>query len=217
MKRSSSRLFVCGFTLIELSISLAVIATLTVVFLSQYPETAVRLSLVNVTHTTSLLVREAQVRGSAIDSLNSSVGGYGVYFSLASTSQILLFGDLVDGSVPKPYGITIGDGLFQTNETTSVATFPNRYTISKLCVGTGFPFSCNSSSSPAITSLVVSFTRPNPAPSIYVNNSTANSYPAACIELRSPQAPNSGHIRNVQVYNSGMINTGIGKCDNSSS
>lgn len=207
-----------GFTLVELSISMAVIVTLTAVLLSKYPETAVRLTLANASHTTSLLLREAQVRGSAIDSINSSLGGYGVYISLASSSQLILFGDTVDASIPKPYGITIGNSIFESgvpfNETKTVTTLPDRYFVNRLCVGTGFPFTCNEANIPPIESLTVSFTRPNPVPSIYVNNATTTSYGAACIELFSPRAPLLGHIRNVQIFSSGMIRNDIGRCDN---
>lgn len=218
MKSPRVTLYVRAFTLIELSISLAVIAVLTFILLSQYPDTSTRLTLVNASHTTSLLIREAQVRGSAIDSVNSSLGGYGVYLSLASSSQLVLFGDTVDSSIPKPYGITIGNGIFEDgipfNETKNIVTFPARYKINKLCVGVGFPFVCNGSNTPAITSLTISFTRPNPIPAIYVNNSTSTSSGAACIELISPRYPLSGHVRNVQVFNSGMIRNDIGSCDN---
>lgn len=214
--RSSVR----AFTLVELSISLAVVMVLTVILLSRYPETATRLTLANASHTTSLLIREAQVRGSAIDSANSSLGGYGVYVNLAAPSNLVLFGDTVDPAIPKPYGITIGDGIYETgnpiNETKTTTTLPEGYLISKLCVGTSFPFTCNDLNTPPITALTVSFTRPNPAPSIYVNNATTTNYTAACIELHSPQAPLSGHIRNVQVFSSGMIRTDVGACDNGS-
>lgn len=207
-----------AFTLVELSISLAVVMILTGILLSRYPETATKLTLANATHTTSLLIREAQVRGSAIDSVNSSLGGYGIYVSLATSSQLILFGDTVDPTVPKPYGITIGNGAYEAgdpiDETKTVTKLPNRYYISKLCAGTGFPFVCNTSHNPNIDSLTVSFTRPNPVPSIYLNNATTTSYTAACIELRSPLAPLPGHVRNVQVFSSGMIRNGIGKCDN---
>lgn len=220
MKRYLAHGTLRGFTLVELSVSLAVIAVLTVIFMSRYPETAIRLTLVNVAHTTSLLVREAQVRGSAIDSINSSLGGYGVYAALATPGQVTLFGDLVDASVAQPYGIAVGDGLYATttpSEIKSVSTFPSGYTVSKLCVGTGFPFTCNTSNTPAITSLIISFTRPDPSPNIYINNSNSTNYTAACIELRSSKAPLSGHIRSVRIYNSGLINTAVGRCDNSSS
>ncbi len=217
MKSARPALHLQAFTLVELSISLAVIMTLTFILLSRYPETATRLTLANAGHSLSLLIREAQVRGSAIDSVNSSLGGYGVYASLASPSQVILFGDTVDASVPKPYGITVGNGLFESelplNETKTITTFPERYTISKLCVGTGFPFTCNGAHVPPIESLTVSFTRPNPAPAIYINNASSTSYGAGCIELRSPQAPLSGHTRNVQVFSSGMIRNDLDTCD----
>jgi len=207
-----------AFTLVELMVSLAVIMTLTVILLSRYPETAIRLTLANMSHTVSLLIREAQVRGSAIDSNNSALGGYGVYAALASPQQLVLFGDTVDPGVPKPYGITIGNGLFESSspvdETKTITTFPNRYVIKKLCVGTGFPFTCNGANTPVITSLTISFTRPNPIPNLYINNTPSTTSTAACIELHSPQAPLTGHIRNVQVFSSGMIRNDIGKCDN---
>jgi type II secretory pathway pseudopilin PulG len=206
-----------AFTLVELMVSLGVVIVLTTILLYRYPETAVRLTLVNASHTAALLVREAQVRGSAIDSVNSSLGGYGVYVALAQPNKFVLFGDLVTSAIG-PYGVAIGNGLFESaspNETKTTTTLPSRYVISKLCVGSGFPFTCNSANNPAITSLTISFTRPNPVPSIYVNN-TGTTQPAACIELRSPQAPLSGHVRSVQVYSSGMIHTALGKCDNSS-
>lgn len=217
MKSIRSSFFLRAFTLVELSISLAVISVLTFILLSRYPETATRLTLANASHTVSLLIREAQVRGSAIDSVNSSLGGYGVYVSLDAPTQVILFGDTVDATVPKPYGIAIGNGLFENgtpfNETKTITTFPERYVVSKICLGTGYPFTCNEANTPPIESITISFTRPNPAPAIYLNNATTTSYGAACIELESPQAPLSGHIRNVQVFNSGMIRNDIGTCD----
>jgi hypothetical protein len=84
-------------------------------------------------------------------------------------------------------------------------------------VGTGFPFTCNDANSPSISSLTISFMRPIPMPAIYINGSKSTNYQGACIELRSPRAPLSGHVRSVQVFGSGMIKTDVAKCDNSSS
>ena len=67
-----------GFTLIELSISMAIIGLLTALLLVRYPDTAVRMTLVNHVQSTALLVREAQVRGSSIDTNLGAFGGYGV-------------------------------------------------------------------------------------------------------------------------------------------
>jgi prepilin-type N-terminal cleavage/methylation domain-containing protein len=216
-----------GFTLVELSISMAIMVIMMAIILVHYPETSVRLSLANVSHTTALLIREAQVRGSSIDSGNNSlavespIGGYGVYVSMNAISQLVLFADTVDSAVPKPNNILIGNGIYENNssinETKSITKFPKGYTISKICVGTAFPFSCTTSNTPAITSLTISFIRPNPQPLIYINNDTSTNFSAGCIELRSPRAPANGHVRSIQFYNSGMIRTQIKKCDNSPS
>lgn len=219
MNRPGFPFRVRGFTLVELIVSLAVILILTTILLWRYPETSVRLTLANMTHTVSLLVREAQVRGSAIDSMNSSLGGYGIYLQWSQPDRLILFGDLVDETVDMPYNIPIGNGLYEdesVDETKTTTTLSKGYVISKLCVGTGFPFTCNDSHTPAISSLTISFTRPSPMPAIYINGSKSTSYAAACIELRSPRYPLSGHVRSVQVFSSGMIKTDVNKCDNSS-
>jgi hypothetical protein len=150
-----------------------------------------------------------------------------VFFDISTPRNVILFGDTVDASIDMPNGLPIGDGLYASstpaNETKTLTTFPAGYVIEKLCVGTSFPFTCLDSYTPHITSLTVSFTRPSPQPSIYVNNGTSTSVSGACVELRSPRAPRpgqpgtAGHIRSVQVYNSGMIRTSVSKCDNSPS
>ncbi|MFA6608429.1 MAG: type II secretion system protein [Candidatus Paceibacterota bacterium] len=206
-----------GFTLLELLVSLSIMLIMTGVLFMRYPETVKRLTLANMTHTTALLIREAQVRGSAVDSFNSSIGGYGVYMALANPNKLILFGDVVDGTL-STYQILVGDGLFQNenpvDETKTVTFFPKGYNVTKLCVGSGFPFICNTDNTPPITTLTVSFTRPNPQPNIYVNDSKATNYSTGCVELHSPLAPLGGHVRSVQFFNSGMIRTLTTACDN---
>ncbi len=210
-----------GFTLIELMICLVIIMMLSGVMLANYPDSVIKLNLANNSHSTALLLREAQVRGSAVDTAGGAYGGYGVYFDSANRGYITLFGDLI--SVDGPYGVKIGDGVYQgveagpLNETKSLLTFQDGYTFSKICVGASFPFTCGSNHTPAITSLVVSFTRPSPQAHIYINNATDVEFPGACIELRTPRPGSLGHVRSVQVFTSGMIRTFIGACDNNPS
>ena len=211
-----------GFTLVELSISLAIMGMMMALLLYNYPETAIRMTLTNTNRTTSLLVREAQIRGSAIDSgdtslVESPIGGYGVYANLASSSKLVLFADFTDVSVPKPYGLTVGNGFYENigiDETKSITNFPQGYTIAKLCIWSNNKFICNSDYTPVIQTLTISFTRPSPQPSIYINDALP-SFTAGCIELHSPRGPIVGHVRSVQVFNSGMIRTQVGPCDNS--
>ncbi len=227
MKTASFRLRVRGFTIIELSVSLAIMGMMMVILLYNYPDTAIRMSLANISHTTSLLIREAQVRGSAIDSGNtnldvdSPIGGYGVYASLIDPGHLILFSDFVDvGGAISNYQIPVGDGLYQhigLDETSSITTFPNGYIIAKLCIW-DIPkskFVCNGEYSEPIQNLTISFMRPNPEPNIYINDSKATNFSAGCIELYSPHAPNPGHIRSVEIFNSGMIRTEVDTCDKS--
>lgn len=183
---------------------------MTVIFFVRYPETVKRLTLANITHTSAFIFHEAQVRGSAVDSVNSSIGGYGVYVRLINPDKIVLFGDLVDGTL-SPYQIYVGNGLYEstpTDEAKTVTTLPFGYTVDKLCVGSGFPFTCNTENTPAITSLTFSFIRPSPQPNIYVNNVIGGEIiSAGCIEFHSLLAPSAGHIRSIQIFSSGIIRT----------
>jgi type II secretory pathway pseudopilin PulG len=203
-----------GFTLIELVVSVGIIITLTGVLLINYPDATIRLNLVNTSHYIALLFREAQVRGSAVDSANGSIAGYGVYTNLTTPTKLVLFGDLV--TLETKNGVYIGDKTYTTSPTDemkSITTLPSRFQIGKLCVGTSYPFSCNENNTPPITSLTVTFVRPNPEPYIYINNATSTSYTGACVELWSPKHAQAGHVRSVRVLGAGLITTSTDACE----
>lgn len=217
-----------GFTLVELTVSLAIMLGIMGILLANYPETATRLTLANNNRSIALLIREAQIRGSAIDSGNTEIsiasesplGGYGVYFDRDTAGSIILFGDTIDSLIPKPFGLAVGNGLYENgspiDETKTITKLPRGYLISKLCLGTGSPlvFNCNNNNTPPINSITVSFTRPNPQPNIYINGGTPNTnFSVACIEVESPKAPLAGHIRSVEVLNSGMIRAQVTGCE----
>lgn len=211
-----SKSSVRGFSLVELMISIAIFGLLTTVIVANYPETEMRVKLAEINQNISLAYREAQIRGSAIDSQNSAVGGYGVHVEASAMNRVILFNDFIDGAVPSPNGIPIGDGIYQntapTDETNTILMIPNKFSISKLCVMGNGSYSCGASSVPAISSLTVAFIRPNPMPVVYINNSRSTSYSGACVELQSIGAPKAGHIRSIQIFNSGMIKNAIGPC-----
>lgn len=201
-----------GFTTIELLMSMLIMGILTSVVLANYPDSATRINLANITHSLALSVREAQVRGSAIDSASSTVGGYGMYFDTIEPTRFYLYADLANGTTLN--GIQLGNGLYDISpfdETKTVTNLLKNFKITKLCVGTGFPFtSCNAVTQggvPAIENITLSFIRPNPEPKIYINKQTSTTYSAACVEIVSPRGGGSGHVRSVHVFSSGRITT----------
>lgn len=205
-----------GFTMVELIISISIMVMMTVLLLSNYPESAIKMTLINSTQITSLLIREAQIRGSATDSVNSTLGGYGVYIKIENSntpSTVKLFGDSVDGSI-NTAGLPIGNGVFDlspTDETVSVTSFPFGYRITKVCGGEP-PATCYSNVGQSLT---ISFTRPSPQPDIYLNatkDSKGINYSSACIEIQAPDPLLFNHIRSVNVFNSGMMNTSTSTC-----
>lgn len=208
-----------GFTMVELVISVAIIMLMSTVILVDYPDSVIKLNLANLNHKMALLIREAQIRGSSVDSRNSTVAGYGVYVDLNNKKIATIFNDFADSSIPVSNGIQIGDGLYSSesplDETSSVISLRSKYTFSKLCVGNGYPFLCNDDegiTGGPITSLTISFKRPNPKALVYVNNTTLSTLGGACLEIVSPKYPAFGHVRSVHIFSSGMITTSSNAC-----
>jgi type II secretory pathway pseudopilin PulG len=218
-----------AFSLVELMVSIAIMGTMSIILLWNYPDSNIRIKLINFTQTVALLIREVQIRGSAIESHNGEFSGYGLHFSIASvasSSEVVLFADRViaDNYVN---GILVGDGLMSTStndEIKSITTFPTGYTISKLCVESGAQYYCDATTTPEIQTLTLSFVRPSSQPHIYVNDDKdiviSNNgvdidapYTGACIELSTIHAPTEGHVRSVRIQGAGFITTKVTGCE----
>lgn len=207
-----TRKLVRGFTLIELMVTIGIMGILTAILFSSYPDSIVRIGLSNTNHKIALLIREAQVRGSSVDSRTglNVVSGYGVFASSTATTSLILFSDFVGAT--QLNGIFLGDGLYNktpVDEKISTLNLLQNFKISNLCVKTGGVQSCIAN---GLNNLTVSFTRPNPRPHIYINNIKTTDYDEACIEISSPKAPLFGHVRAIKVYNTGFIETLIKSC-----
>lgn len=222
----NKRGFTYGFTMIELMVTMSVMVVLLGTVLANYPSSSVRINLALINHETSLAIREAQLRGSAVDSKDLSVGGYGVFFTRSASQGYVYFSDIATN--PGPNGLSIGDAeystLFGADETIATTTYPQKFLINKICIGKGHPFdgtnggSCNddaSSSMPAISTLTISFTRPKPRPIITINQddipNKLTNQAGACIESISSKG-GPGTTRSVQVYLSGRIVTSDRGC-----
>jgi prepilin-type N-terminal cleavage/methylation domain-containing protein len=208
-----------GFTLVELLICIGIMVIMTGTLLWRYPESTMKMNLATKTHQLSGLVREAQIRGSSVDSVNGSVGGYGIFIDSATSSQVILFKDNVEDGLVSSSGLGIGDGLYDmwpVQEAKSITKLLPNYSFKKLCItnpSDPTKFLCNDNNTPPIITLTVSFTRPSTSADIYINGSSASSFSSACIQLYSPKSPEIGHIRSVQVYHSGMVTTSVTPCD----
>ncbi len=226
MKGSKKRLFksMKGFTLMELLISVVIMVMMTGILLGKYPEATMKITLANANNALSLLIHEAQQRGSSVDSSNTTLGGYGVFLNRATGTEAVLFGDKVDSTIPVVQGLPIGNGIYDMtpiDERKSVKKVPPQYSYKKLCIASStaslvlapYGFLCNESHVPEITSLTVSFSRPNQTAHIYINSSTSTDYSSACIELYSPKTPQVGHIRSLKVYHSGMVTSARTPCN----
>lgn len=193
------RIFLLGFTLVELLVSISIMAIISGIVLSGGPQALIRYSLENDAYRTQVLLQESQLQGSAVNSLNNIYGGAGVIFDLASSSQVIKFKDKVIPDERK--AISVGNGLFDesNDETSSLITLVNRNRIGKFCLATSTQ--CHT----ATSTLTVSFIRPKQSANIYWNNSTTTNYTSACIEVQSLKAPAQGFVHSIIVYKSGLI------------
>lgn len=207
-----------GFSLIELTVSIGVMAIILGVTLSGGPQSLTRISLAENTYQNELLLREVQLQGSSINSLNNTFGGAGLYFNRATSTQTLKFKDRA--IVDPTRAISIGNGIYDTSpidEKDSLFMMTNRNVIGKLCVATTAPsvFYCNNenpTSIPIINTLAISYSRPKQTAHIYVNGDTATDYAAACIQFDSLRSPEQGYVKSILVYKSGMISKRTATC-----
>ncbi|MEX0672820.1 MAG: prepilin-type N-terminal cleavage/methylation domain-containing protein [Candidatus Paceibacterota bacterium] len=92
-----------GFTLLELSVSISVIFIITAVAIFNHKMFSDVIELANVTEEVALKVREAQLKGLAVQEYSGSGSfqeGRGVYFNLNDPTQYIYFGDESNGGTP---------------------------------------------------------------------------------------------------------------------
>ena len=207
-----------GFTLVELLVSISIMIAVATVTLSGVPQAIIRAALSDDAFHIELVLRQTQIEGSAINSLDNTYGGMGVFFTRATTSQVLTFKDSVDSSIIRAIGV--GNGLYDTapsDEQKTISLLSKRDYVAELCVATSSlePFYCNDAvlgTIPVIQNLTVSFTRPQQTAHIYVNNNSGKDYVSACIQINALAAQGSSFSKSVVVYKSGLIIKKIGPC-----
>jgi hypothetical protein len=204
-----------GFTLVELITSTLIMTMILMIVLSNGPEVSTRLALANEAYKTELLLRESQLQGSAVNSLAGQFGGVGVFFTRASSTEVLKFKDRVDTAIVRSIGI--GNGVYDLvpiNEKESILVLSKKNKIGKLCVANGTnPFVCNDGFAPPITTLNISYIRPKQTAHIFINSNTGVEYDSACIQFDSVKSPMPGYVKSLLVYKTGMITKKNGTCN----
>lgn len=210
-----------GFTLVELLVSISIMTIILGITLSGGPQSIAKVALSNNTYQTELMLREAQLQGSAVNSVGGLYGGVGVFFDRATSSMIIKFKDKINTLIVSDIGV--GDGLFQQGhlgEKDIEYKVTHNHKIGKLCVAENIgPFVCNDEDvTNIINTLTVSFIRPRQRANIYVNDQKgvrgdiAKEYSSACIQIETAQNPTSATSRSIIVYRSGMITKKPGTC-----
>jgi hypothetical protein len=179
------------------------------------PQSIMKLSLADNVSQAELMIREAQLQGSAINSVGGLYGGMGIFFDRATSSQVLKFKDIVDNSIDRP--IKIGNGLYDTSPTDEKEppfVFSRNNRLGQLCVATSTsPIMCNDNYTPHINTLTISFTRPRQTAHIYINGATSSeTYTFACVEMYPQGASSTQFIKSILIYGSGMITKTDARC-----
>lgn len=218
-----------GFTLVELMVVLAIIATISAVVLTSQSSFNRTLVLANTAYDIALTFRSAETfglssrvrTGSGVVSPNA---GYGLHFGAGSSGAFTLFADsfpTVGGSplchtppVNDPAGPDAKPGNCVYNSDRNERVFDyslgNNIRIDDFCAYAG-TWSCvkaHAGASAGLSSLDIVFVRPDPVPFISANGSYAAGITAACLSVASPQ----GDHRYVSISASGQIIANAARC-----
>ncbi len=205
-----------GFTLVELIVGVAIMTIILGITFSGGPQAITRAALSDNAYQVELMIREAQLQGSAINSLGGLYGGAGVFFDRATSTEVLKFKDLVDDTSTN--SIKIGNGLYDASPVDEKEQpsfmFTRRNRIGHLCVATSTsPIMCNDDYTPHITTLTISFIRPKQTAYIYINGTkTGETYTFACVGMYPQGASSTQFVKSILIYGSGMITKSDSRC-----
>ena len=195
-----------GFTIIELLIVLAIIATITAVALSSQSSFNKTLILANTAYDIALTIRSAESFGLGSRAIGSVASpGYGIHFQKGVTDSFIFFADTspaINSSCTRP-DRKPGDQLYSSADA-RVQTYKlgNGMSISDFCVSGAGSVSCASSNGAGLSSLDIVFARPNPDAFIRADGSSFTSYTSACLKISSKNGEAS---RFISVAASGEI------------
>jgi len=178
-----------GFSLIELLVTVSIFTIITGIVLANFPTFSSKIALENLANEVALAVRQAQVFGVASREFGVGSGVFpthGVHFDKAQNTTFFLYADTNENN---KY-----DGDAELIET---FTIHRRNSISQLCGFQNINSACKK-----LNYLDITFTRPNPEPTIIGRVGMGNvNYSYSTITMKSP----SGNTRLVTVWSNGQI------------
>jgi type II secretory pathway pseudopilin PulG len=190
--------FVGGFTLLELTISLAIFAFMTAFLLAKYGTFNQSVILTDLAYDTAITVRNAQASALNTQGASSTATGfvynnvYGVHFTASANSFIYFVNPAAFTSQPSKTYVTGG-----SNPSQIIGTYTMKAgdTVSSICVQVAG--SCTS-----VSFLDVSFRRPNPDAilSAYLSGATST-YPYADVRISG----SDGSTRDIVIQGTGEI------------
>ncbi len=191
-----------GFTLIELVVTMAIMALITTVTLANHSKFGGQVMLRNLAYEMALIIREAQAYGVSVrkaDNITDFESGYGIHFNANNTTQYVMFADTY-----KKSGVIIRgeDGMRNTAlEDVNTYYIGRGYKIKQFCARSDANTTCVDVCDTCNGSLDILFKRPEPDAAIRLNGVGDILYEMAEIALISPR----GDIMKVLVEVSGQI------------
>ena len=182
-----------GFSMIELVVSTGIMLMITMVVLVNHAAFGGNVLIGALAYDVGLSVRQAQVFGLSVREFGVGSGtfniGYGVHFDIDNASSYEIFAD-----VNKSKTFDVGDG------TEEVFLIGQGFSVARIC-GTTVASIERCSNVDSISTLDITFIRPDPDAIIRIDGDAATVYQSARIVVQSPQ----GKEREVTVESTGQI------------
>lgn len=196
-----------GLTVLELLVVIGIMAVISTVVLTHYPEFGGSLSLGRVARETALSVRQAQAYGLGVRGIADPVKypPYGIYFSQATPNEFILFADLNNNGDGNGY-YDPGNGCGSADtECVEEYDYSSKEYIAELCT-----INADSGENPdssdcnqTVDDLSITFKRPEPEAYIRSRAYPATLFNGALVRLVSRKYPAKQQL--IRVWITGQI------------